>query len=240
MNYKEKYLKYKMKYLEAKNKLNQTGGIFVIPEKLKPLIRRKEDNSLSVYDSLESFLSEWKGITKSNEDRRIFLNRCIRPIPGCQINIIDARGDGNCFYECIFMFLSMTQTDFPFENHEQLKQFIIGQIEDDVELREKYGDELFDEILRGIKDPNCPDLDIPISKVCSLFEKKLCSINFRLNGGVLQGYVSKYGSDEPNDCITIFISNGHVYLVFPTCERGSSTIIRQNLFDSIDVKARIN
>jgi hypothetical protein len=239
MNYKEKYLKYKMKYIEIKNKLNQTGGIFVIPEKIKSLIRRNQDGSLNLYDSLESFLSAWIGQTKSNQDRREFLTRCIIPLPDCQINIIDARGDGNCFYECIFMFLSMTQIDFPFENHEQLKEYIIGQIETDAELRENYGD-YFEEILKGIKDPNCPDLDIPISKVCSLFEKKLCSINFRLEAGVLRGYVRKYGSDEPNDCITIFVSNGHVYLVFPTCERGSSISVRQNLFDSIDGGARIN
>jgi hypothetical protein len=234
-------MSYKEKCLEIKNQLNQSGGMFVIPDKLKPLVQVKDDGTLDISNSIESFLGRWKGITKKNQDRRTFLNRCIVEIPGVSTNIIDVKGNGTCFYECVFMFLSMTNIDFPFTNHEEFKNCIIRGIEDDLELREQYGD-IFNELLNMIKDPNCPDLEIPISKICFLFDIKLCSINLTLKANDLEGYVRKYNMDDldDKDCITILVSEGHVLLIYPTDKLGSNRDLRIHFFNTIDEKVTLN
>jgi hypothetical protein len=236
MDFKEKYLKYKNKYLEAKKILNQKGGVLTIPENLKSLITQKEHKTLDISDSVDHFLSSnWPHDTPNNRDRRAIFQRYLPDIPDRSYNIINLRGNGTCFFEAIFLFIKMTNDVSVFESYEHLKQILIDTILGDTDLRTEYG-EFFDEIIKGILDPNSPSIDLLMKKTCDILGIKICSINIIMRNTKIKGYVTKFNETGGNDldCITLLVLEGHVYLVFPTNTDGSSsTDLRIELYNSI-------
>jgi hypothetical protein len=237
MNYQQKYLKYKNKYLEAK-KFNQKGGVVIIPDSLKPLIFVKSDGSFDISDSVASFLSRWAGATSVNVDRQAIFQRYLPVITNLSYNIINLKGNGSCFYESMFLFLKMTNgEDFPFANYQDFKAVVISQIKENSELRSIHDAESYSELMRGIEHPDSPDIELPMVTISTFFGIKICSINTRMQGRNLTGYIGKYNDDgSPDlDCATIIVSEGHVYLVYPTTtdRNSSSKALRIQLYNSI-------
>ena len=232
MDYKEKYLKYKTKYVLEK--LNQHGGVVIIPEVIRHLLARNSDGSFDVTDSIDAFADRWVGTTPFNLKRRAFLHHCFDPFitthPEVSLNILNPRGNGNCFYECIFMWAKMSLESFPFGTYEDLKSAVLSLIETDEQYIKDFGDFL-QNLLEQMRDPNCPDLDIPINKICQMFTIKVCVISIQKKSDNLSGNIRKYGDGE--DCVTIIVAEGHVYLVDPRTERGSSLSLRCELYESI-------
>lgn len=208
-----------------------------IPTDIENLIRKDDNGKFDISESIDDFANRWKHGDIVNPERRIFLHKCFKEIPGTSYNIINLIGNGNCFYEAIYAFFKMTVANFglTFNSCEELKQTIINHIESDDEMKRDFGNVLFQEFINNIKDINCPDLEIPIFKICELFEVKICSINLINN---FDRYVRKYelNSNDESDCIIIIVSTGHVYLMYPKNRSKSSIKLRQEIYNNIDDK----
>ena len=203
---------------------------FVLPHQYVSL---NPENGLDISKSMDEFLGRWTGDTENNKNRKIFFRRTLKEIENLEYNFINARGDGSCFYECIFMFLKLIYgLDFTKENPEEFRKEILDMIYSNVELREMYG-EAFESVIEPLNDQNCPDVELPITQICNAYNLNACIISYEYTGNKVYKYYSdKQNEDTEN--ISIILSDHHYYLLFPTSPTGSTSQIRQVVNASID------
>lgn len=206
---------------------------FYIPQQLQKYVSLNSENELDITKSVEDFLARWTGNTENNRTRRYFFKKTLKELENLNYNFINARGDGSCYYECIFMFLKLIYgTSFNKENPEEFKKEILDMINCNCELREIYG-EAFDSIIEPLKDQSCPDIEIPMAQICNAYNLNACIISYEDTGNKVYKYFSDK-KDEDTENISIILSDHHYYLLFPTSLTGSTSLLRQIVNSSID------
>ena len=225
--------KYKLKYVG--NKMFG-GGNFVVSESVKHLINVKDNGSLDVSNSVEEFLSGWRGDTPNNVFRSSYIIRAFSNIDTSKfiVNILNPRGNGSCFYECVYVFLKSFVPDFDEtylsfdtenpteEKYIKLKKMILNLVKNDERFKDLY-------YVLGLEDPNCPEIEIPISMINMFFGISVCVVS--VNTTYKRCSTQKYYEDfdiENSDKMILLLNDGHVYLVIPTNTGFSSSIVIRN------------
>ena len=206
MDYKSKYLKYKNKYLNLKN---QIGGAFILPEQLREIVSVTDDGNLDITNSLEQYLARWKGDTPNNIARKNFLiNYVFQNISkDIDLNFINPKGNGGCFYIAMHIFLKLTKTNDVYKHNNYM--------------------ELFNDILQRIRligivdpmfeDPNSPEIEFPMFIISEIYNVQITYLDIRD-----RDKIKKYTNNNVTDSIILLNSEGHINLIFPTEKNGSS------------------
>jgi hypothetical protein len=181
-----------------------------------------------VQTSLESFLEQWKGKTVNNDKRAKTLGENLGGFKDT-VAFLNPHGDGCCFYQAIFMFLKLVQPAIPYRDHMHLRSELLARmyrkISTEYGVPEKDVPEFAEEM--GILDPNCPALELALSTFCELHGLCAAVIQHPREPPTL-----KFGNiAQATDFLTLFVNEGHVYLVFPYGSRSPS--VRQVMFNGI-------
>jgi len=182
---------------------------FVIP---RDFIRDGLLSDDRVQTSLESFLEQWKGKTPNNDKRAKTLRDNLRGFEET-VAFLNPIGDGCCFYKAIFMFLKLVRPDVPYRDHMQLMSELLAQMYRKIRLEFQVSEEEVPEWAErmGILDPDCPALEFPLSTFCEVHGLCAAVIQYPREPSTL-----KYGNfEEATDFLTLFVNEGHAYLVFP-------------------------
>ena len=193
---------------------------FLPPDNIREILNKEN----GVNDNLESFLAQWKGTTPNNEARAALLRTKLREF-GNTVAFLNPKGNGCCLYECLFMFLKLVQPGVPYETYNELREELLQHMHDKMRglgMSEK------DIHGMGFSDANCPDIEIAIATFCELHNLSAAVIQHPRKPSVL-----KFRTEGSDDFLTLFVNEGHVYLLFPHVGTRSREV-RQALFETIE------
>ena len=210
--------------------------VFVVPANVRPLLRATE----SVQSSVDELLATWSGgDTPNNIHRRQVLESHLPQLEvreglHTQYAFLNARGDGSCFYGCVYMAALMRDPAIVarWESLEAFQAEVIHLIP--AELIRLHGCKSMDDaraLMHDFElfDPNCPNIEVPLIVMTKMLNWNACVIRFPYEPVLL-----KYTNEGTMDSILLFENEGHYRLIVPFNTHGTNAELRTMVHQMIE------